>query len=258
MIDKEERERVENEIVISTSEMFDKDVLQSELDYSIQEIQHQQNTFKEFSREGMKMFRLLTLFIAIPATILGAFNAGNMDPLINTIMSSRPAIVFPLEFVFSMSQVFVSTSIAIILAMAAHTPAMGYEYRGIQSITNPKDMKFVNEHKVNQETYYKFKLNLLRDRISDNDDVLFMIESYLSIGKFLISAGILGAGVIFYSVATESAISWIWFSPIALLVFLSLIQLPSRYIKADQLFSKSPPYEDEFSIVYKEESPSSD
>ena len=68
------------------------DVLEKEYTNAISRIEHQHEILTEFSREGMKMFRILILFVAVPATIIGAFSFDTLLTLSDFLLSSDIAV----------------------------------------------------------------------------------------------------------------------------------------------------------------------
>jgi len=61
----------EEHIRVHEQDDYDGEVLSAELDLGIERVNQQMETLHRFSSEGIRMFRVLILFVAAPATILG-------------------------------------------------------------------------------------------------------------------------------------------------------------------------------------------
>lgn len=197
----------EDPITVQSGEYPDLDVLGKEYINALGRIEHQHEILKEFSKEGMKMFRVLILFVAVPATILGAFSIETLMNLSDVLINSEPAVSFPSDRYFTKSSIFNSTGVAAVLAIAFHVPASGHELKRIRNQTNPNDIGLVVDYDITEESYYRMKLKFLIERIEQNRKVLRVMENLLSIGKFFTLFTVLGVGVLFYNVGTGGPVS---------------------------------------------------
>lgn len=224
------------------------DALEKEYANAKARIEHQHEVLKEFSREGMKMFRIMILFIAIPATILGAFSIDALLNFTEVLLSSETAVLFYNNDGFSHSQIFVSSGVCAVLSIIFHISASGQEFKGIRNQTNPNDMGLLIEHNITEESYLKMKIELLCERIKENRKTLRILEDFLAAGKIFTFLTVSGAGILFYKIVTGQPISVIVLLVIAAFLVWIMNKLPSNYIRADRFFGEEEPFDDEFEV----------
>lgn len=244
----EESESASRVIEVQASSEAGLEALEMEYKHVLDRIEHQHDVLKEFSREGMKMFRIMILFFAIPATVIGAFSLDTLLNFGDFLLSSKTAISFFSDEGFTHGHVFVSTGVFAILSIAFHIPATGQEFKGIRNQTNPNDISLLIDHNLTEESYLRMKLELLRDRIEENRKTLKVMEDFLAVGKVFTLLTVGGVGILFYNIATGRPIS-----VLVLLVALAFIlwvmqKLPSNYTRSDRFFVEEDPFDDEYNV----------
>lgn len=245
----EEPDTSNDSIRVQSAGSPDIEPLEEEYNNALAHMEHQQEILKEFSREGMKMFRVLILFIAVPATILGAFSIDTLLNFSGLLVNSETAVSFPSNVDFTHEQMFVSTGVAAILAIAFHIPATGQEYKGIRNPTNPNDMGLLINHDITEESYLRMKLELLCSRIEENREVLKVMENLLAAGKIFTQLTVFGVGVIFYNIVTGAPVSGFVLVGVGLLIMGIEYKLPRNYVRADNPFLDADPYDEDPDIV---------
>jgi hypothetical protein len=221
------------------------DVLEKEYANAISRIEHQHEILTEFSREGMKMFRILILFVAVPATIIGAFSFDTLLTLSDSLLSSDIAVSVTQDSGLTNQDIFITTVTFIILSVGFHVLAAGQEFRGIRNQTNPADIDFVVDHDISEESYLRMKLKLLRNRIKENRKTLGVIESILAVGKLFTLIAVGGVGILLYNIASGRPLSVFLLLGLIIIIVAALVKFPSSYLRSDTFFSDDQPYEDE-------------
>lgn len=221
------------------------DVLEKEYTSAISRIEHQHKTLTEFSREGMKMFRILILFVAVPATIIGAFSFNTLLTLSDFLLSSDIAVSVPQNSGLTNQDIVVTTGTFITFSVGLHVLAAGQEFKGIRNQTNPDDIDFVVDHNISEESYFKMKLSLLRNRIKENRKTLAVIESILAVGKLFTLMSVGGVGILLYNISSGRPLSVFFLLGLSIIVVAALVKFPNSYLRSDTFFSDDQPYDDE-------------
>jgi len=234
-----------NKITVQPTTYASVDVLEKEYTNAISRIEHQHEILTEFSREGMKMFRILILFVAVPATIIGAFSFDTLLTLSDFLLSSDIAVSVPQNGGLTNQDILVTTGTFITLSVGLHVLAAGQEFKGIRNQTNPDDIDFVVDHNISKESYLRMKLRLLKNRIKENRKTLSVVESILAVGKLLTLISVVGVGILLYNIAIGRPLSVFVLLGLIIIVAAALVKFPSSYLRSDTFFSDDQPYDDE-------------
>lgn len=221
------------------------DVLKREYASAISRIEHQHEILTEFSREGMRMFRILILFVAVPATIIGAFSFDTLLRLSDFLLSSDIAVSVSQDSGLTNRDILVTTGTFIVLSVGLHVLAAGQEFRGIRNQANPDDIDFVVNHNISEESYLRMKLRLLRNRIKENRKTLGVIESILAVGKLFALVAVGGVGILVYNIASGRPLSVFLLLGLIIIIVAALVKFPSNYLRSDTFFGDDQPYDGE-------------
>ncbi|OAQ53305.1 hypothetical protein HTG_07445 [Natrinema mahii] len=225
----------------------DLDILQAEYEGAKERLSQQQDTFKEFSREGLQMFRLLLLFVAAPTALFGALDPQALVQ-VNSIITSNDCAISGLGgCMMSMKVISALTSIFFIVSAGMNLFAAGYEARGVHNASNPEDLHRIISNDDFEENYWRNRLKTYRDRIDHNDRIIWMKESLLALGKVTLLISIFGISSVIVVIMIDSPLKihqWLT----VLLVFLfpmlySFRNAPKVYLDADAFRRYIPLYE---------------
>lgn len=241
MADGSEAER--DKITVQPTTYASLDALEREYNNALARIEHQHEILTEFSREGMKMFRILILFVAVPATIIGAFSFDALLNFSNFLLSSELAISVVQDSGLTNQDVFIATGTFVVLSVGFHVLAAGQEFKGIRNQTNPNDIDFVLNHNVSDESYLRMKLELLSSRIEENRRTLGVMESVLAVGKLFALMAVGGVAILLYNIATGGPLSVLFLLGVTLIVGAALTKFPSNYLRSDTFFGDNQPYD---------------
>ena len=182
----------------------DIDVLQSEYENAKERIKQQREELKEFSREGLQIFRLSILLVGVPATVLGAFKPNSLSQLIESATSSTCVVS---EFCLPTYMFTYMAFVAYLFGVLLNIMASGYESRGAHNISNPEDINKITSSNDSLMKYYHRRLKTYEKRITHNDRLLHVEESVLTGGKITLSFAVLFAVPPVFKIVTGSLIS---------------------------------------------------
>jgi len=225
----------------------DLDVLSDEGENAKERLSKQHETLREFSQEGMNMFRLLLLFVAAPAAILGALSPEGLQRLGEVLLANECAIGTA-QMCLSTNWLSIFTGGLFVFAAGMNIVASGYEARAIHKITNPEDVVDTITLKPSLRDYRERQLTNAVKRIHHNNRVISVMEQFLTFGKIFLYLGAFTTGTLAYIILSRSsipAIHWI----IALVVYFLPLgyyirKTPTDYRRADNV-STSPLYDRE-------------
>lgn len=196
----------------------------------------QHETLREFSQEGMNIFRLVILFVAAPAAILGALSPENLQQLGELLLSNECAIrngstCIPIHFITFMS------GLLLVLAVSVNVAASGYESRAIHNYTNPEDVILTIESNFLMQEYYNNRLIESVDRLDHNERVIMVMEQFLAFGKVFLYLSIFTITTLVYVILSDSPIPLIRWAGLLFLYLLPIVyymrELPQEYLRAD-------------------------
>lgn len=231
-----------------------KQILEIEYERARERLSEQQETLKEFSREGLKIFRLFLLFIAAPIALLGALDPQTLFQARDLLISGDCAIFGLRSCAFSIKAISSLTGVFLVMCAGMNLFASGYEARGVYNATNPEDINEVISDTKPEGDYWKERLKAYQKRIDHNDRIIWVKESLLVLGKVTFLLSIFGIVSIIAVVMNESPLrSPVWLA--VLVLFLSpsaylLLKSPPEYRDTDVFSSYSPLYDNN----YKQES----
>lgn len=212
-------------------------VLVSEYQNAQDRLAEQQETFREFSNEGMNIFRLLLLFVAAPAAILGALGSGVLGQFGQSITSSTCAVQTGVDCI-SMLHLTGTTTLGLFLTAVLHIAPAGYEARGVHNLTNPSDLHEVLNSDESSTEYYRRRLREYRDRIEHNDRIIHYQEGFLGIGKGVLVSTIGGLAVLSYPILIGPPLPAVIFWAVMIIALFgglaTLYSFPRPYTKADR------------------------
>lgn len=221
-------------------------IFEKETQDAQERLKQQQATIKEFSREGLKMLRILLLMIGTPAAIIGALQPNTLADISSQILSSRGAIEAA-GVSLSMNLVAGVTGFVFTMSIVSNVVAAGYEERGIHNLSNPEDLSEVLNGSPDSEKYYRSKLEKYKSRIEYNDSVLNGFETILTVGKATAVISIYGIVTILYVILTDSPVGLGWAATAALILLgpaaVTLWSLPNKYRKVDSLRDRGAIYQ---------------
>jgi len=224
---------------------LDSDVLKEELEMAKSRLQEQRDTLSNFSDEGLRVLRLLLLFITAPAAIIGALNFEILNEIYILALSDQDVINIYFG-AFTANTVFKGSMVIYALALILNTSAMGLEARGIANGSNPNDVFLALTNEYDRVEYYKVKLREYVVRIDHNDRIIAVMEQFLAVSKACIMMWAILILVLFYSLIVEESIG----IHLILLPFLLMIlytkSLPMDYMKSDITASSGPIYETQY------------
>ncbi|SFS92636.1 hypothetical protein [Halostagnicola kamekurae] len=225
----------------------DPNILQTEYEGAKERLSQQQDTFKEFSREGLQMFRLLLLFVAAPTALFGALDPQTLVQ-VNDLVTSNYCTISGIEgCLMSMKWVSALTGSFLVLSAGMNLFAAGYEARGVHNASNPEDLHRIISNDDFEEDYWRERLKTYRERIDHNDRVIWIKESLLALGKVTLLISIFGiTSVIVVTMIGSPLKIRQWLTVLLVFLFpmlLSLQKAPKRYADADAFRRYTPLYE---------------
>ena len=227
------------------------DVLEKEMELARSRLQEQRDTLNGFSDEGLRVLRLLLLFITAPAAIVGALNFEILTEIYNLLLSDQSVIDLYFD-TFSASIVFQASLGFFAMALVLNTFAMGLEARGIANGSNPNDVFLTYSNGYTKSQYYKMKMEEYVLRIDQNDRVISVMEQFLAVSKtFIMMWGILILTLI-YSLFTSQPVGiHVLLIPFLLALFYSR-SLPASYMRSDRSEASGPIYSTEYREQFEE------
>lgn len=238
-------EDMDDKITVQSSEYPSLEALEHEYTNALNRIEHQHDVLNEFSREGMRMFRILILFVAVPATIIGAFSFDTFLNFSEFLLSSEISISSPIGDGFTVQDVLVASGVFAALSVGFHISATGQDFKGVRSQTNTNEISVLLEHDISKESYLRMKLELLSDKIEENRKTLGVIEDFLAIGKVCTLGTVVGVSILLYNVATGNPFSVFYLLGLSLVAGVGLTRLPRNYVRVDSLFGDKEPYDND-------------
>lgn len=220
------------------------EVLEAEYTNAKDRLAQQQETLQEFSQEGIRMFRLRLLLVAAPAAILGALSPDALLQVGQSLLSNDCAVMASVGCI-PVHILSIVTGGLFVIGAGLEITAAGYESRGIQNLTNPKDIKDASQSNVSLAQYHRNRLQDYLERIKDNDRVISAEEELLAFGKISLYFTTFGVATIAYVLLSSTPISsviWgmallIYFLP----VYISTRALPKSYWRTDGLLNRRIP-----------------
>lgn len=224
------------------------EILEMEYQNGIERLRQQQDTFQEFSREGMRIFRLLLLLVAAPAAILGALSPQIIANLGNVLLSGSCALTYSGGCV-PIGWVSISTGALFLISMFLNVAASGYEAHGVRNLTNPNDIdSLLADSDKGKIAYLKEKLHQFQGRIRHNDQIISAEELLLGTGKSTIIFTMYGAASIIYVIVADSSVPviiWLIGFMISMLpVYWFFRDTPDLYEQQDHFFFGGTPIYD--------------
>lgn len=207
--------------------------LRTEYESARARFQEQRETFKEFSNEGLNVFRLSILLVGVPAAVVGAINPQSLTRIVGSLYSTECAID---AFSVCLLDMTFVTDLAVrtfLLAILAHIMASGFEARGTHNETNPNDIHEVLAEEPVEAGFYRMKLRKYERRIENNDRIIFAMEFLLGAGKFLFVTAVAGAVVLAYALVFNRPFDGLWLGFAVGMLIMAGVVFPPAYIKAD-------------------------
>ncbi|WP_396613147.1 hypothetical protein ACH9L7_07770 [Haloferax sp. S1W] len=207
--------------------------LKEEYESAKDRFQEQRETFKEFSHEGLKVFRLSVLLVGVPTAIFGAINPQSIGGLLDSVYSTECAVQSFSLCIADMGAMTNLTIPAFLLAVLFHIMGSGYESRGVHNETNPHDIHKIRNSNPETKDFYRAKLRAYEVRIEENDRIISAIEFILGFGKFMFGTAVSGVAAIAYTLVFNRPFEGLWVILALLVLFVSSSTFPRSYIQAD-------------------------
>jgi len=223
------------------------EILEYELEKANERLSQQKKTLREFSQEGMNIFRLILLFVAGPAAILGALSPETLTEVTGVIFSNECTVRVPGWGCVSFQYYTIATGASIALSAIANIAGAGYEARATYAFTNPTDIIEATQQDISKYKYKKKRLEDTVERIEHNNRIIRMMEEFLAIGKAFLSFSTFLVLSLVYLGITGSEISLlVWL--VALLIYYSPLLAYIRYFpdsayRADRVINQDPLYD---------------
>nr|WP_152417691.1 hypothetical protein [Haloferax larsenii] len=195
--------------------------------------QEQRETFKEFSNESLKVFRLSVLLIGVPVAVFGAINPQSVGDLLDSVYSTECAVQSFSFCIADMGAVTNLTIPAFLLTVLLHIMGSGFESRGVHNETNPSDIHEVRNSNLGSDDFYRAKLRTYEYRIEENDRIISAIEFILGFGKFMFGTAVSGVTAIAYTLVFNRPFEGLWVFFALVILFVSSRTFPLSYIRAD-------------------------
>ncbi|MFD1564421.1 hypothetical protein ACFR99_12775 [Haloarchaeobius amylolyticus] len=221
-------------------------ILETEYENAQERLNQQQECLKEFSKEGMQMFRLILLFVAAPIALLGALDPQTLYH-VNSAIMSNDCVTPVLGPCISFRTASYVTGTFLIISAGVNLFGAGYEARGVHNLSNPKDISWVLSTDHSEKEYLQDRLETYRNRIKHNDSIIGVKEFFLAFGKFTLLLSIFGITTIAAALIIGSPIGPLQ-SVFVLLLFLlpmvsQLRNAPDAYMDTERYPGYSPIYE---------------
>lgn len=214
------------------------EIFQLEYENAKSRLAEQQETLRDFSHEGMRMFRLIILLIAAIAAFVGALSPDLLVHFGDTIISESCAVSSEFGCV-SVGMITILSGILLVIAAVLNVVAAGHEAVGTFNFTNPEDIyQSLKNPEVSVTQHHKNQLEECIKRIDHNDRIISGTESILAMGKFVLLLSIFGFASLFYITSTGAALPAVYWFIAFILIFIPPILIfsyvPKRYLKVDR------------------------
>lgn len=217
------------------------DIVIHELENSKNRLGEQQNTLRSFSKEAMKMVRLLILLVGVPIALFGTLGPDTWQKTIELLLSND--CIVSMGAVCLANRVFsIFSGAMVIFTMVLNVGAAGLEAHGVRNHTNPIDLSRILEDKFDDGSpYLRDRLEARKSRMRHNDQIISTMEKILAVSKATLVFAIMGSSTLAYGLVAQTPINsllWALFLLLPVLVFGFISKnLPKDYIQQDSILN---------------------